>query len=71
VPATRRANYRVRPIQRVPAVALIGRAYELHANATANGLYVALVELLGCVLLTGDTRRAATRGVRCPIEVVA
>lgn len=47
------------------------RAWELRDNATPyDAVYVALAELLGCPLLTGDQRLARAPGIRCPVEVL-
>jgi predicted nucleic acid-binding protein len=47
------------------------RAYELRANLTAyDAAYVALAELLGCGLLTGDGRLANALGPRCTIRLL-
>lgn len=48
------------------------RAYSLRANITAyDAAYVALAEVLGCELLTGDRRLANAPGRRCPIRILA
>ncbi len=58
-------------IDRYPTLPLMRRAYELRANLTAyDAAYVALAEVLGCELLTGDRRLAAAPGPRCPIRVL-
>jgi predicted nucleic acid-binding protein len=60
------------PIERLPAIALVGRAYELRANVTAyDAMYVALAERLQCALLTADAKLASASGIRCPIEVLS
>ena len=59
------------PLQRFPALPMLGRAYELRANVTAfDAMYVALAETLACSLLTVDAKLAAAPGPRCPIEVI-
>jgi predicted nucleic acid-binding protein len=56
---------------RYPALPLMRRAYELRANVTAyDASYVALAELLGCELLTGDQRLASAPGLGCPVRVL-
>lgn len=56
-------------LERYPALPLMHRAYELRANGTAyDATYVALAELLGCELLTGDRRLAGAPGARCAIR---
>jgi len=58
-------------IDRHPALPLMRRAFELRANVTAyDAVYVALAEILGCELVTGDTRLANAPGTRCPIRVL-
>ena len=47
------------------------RAYALRANVTPyDATYVALAEILGCELLTGDRRLANAPGPRCSIRVL-
>ena len=58
-------------VERYPALPLMRRAYQLRANVTAyDAAYVALAEILGCELLTGDQRLAGAPGPRCPIRVL-
>lgn len=57
--------------ERVPALRLMRRAYELRANVTAyDAPYVALAETLDCELLTSDQRLAEATGPRCAIRVL-
>lgn len=57
--------------ERVPTRRLIWRAAELRANVSAyDACYVALAEMLGCELLTGDARLAASTGPRCSIRLL-
>lgn len=57
-------------LDRYPTLPLMRRAYELRSNLTAyDASYVALAELLGCELLTGDGRLANAPGPGCPIRV--
>jgi predicted nucleic acid-binding protein len=59
------------PIRRSPHRPLLGRCWELRDNLTAyDAAYVALAELLGCGLLTGDRRLSRAPGLRCPVEVL-
>jgi predicted nucleic acid-binding protein len=59
-------------LDRYPTRPLMRRAYELRANVTAyDAAYVALAELLGCELLTGDRRLAQAPGPRCAIRLLA
>lgn len=58
-------------LERVPALRLMRRAYELRANVTAyDASYVALAELFGCELLTADQRLANAPGPRCAIRLL-
>lgn len=60
------------PLTRVRHRPLLGRAWELRANVTVyDGLYVALAELLGVVLLTADARLSRAPGLRCQLEVLS
>lgn len=48
------------------------RAYELRANVSAyDATNVALVEQLGCALVTVDRRLATVPGLRCQITVIS
>jgi len=58
-------------LDRYPTLPLLRRSYELRANVTAyDATYVALAEVLGCELLTGDQRLAGTTGPRCRIRTL-
>jgi predicted nucleic acid-binding protein len=58
-------------ISRYPTLPLMRRAFELRANVTAyDASYVALAELLGCELLTGDGRLAGAWGPGCAIRLL-
>lgn len=58
-------------IERYPTLPFLRRAYELRANVTAyDATYVALAELLGCDLMTGDRRLADASGPRCNVRIV-
>jgi len=60
------------PLQRVPHRQLHGRCWQLRANLTVyDASYVALAELLGLVLVTGDVRRSKAPGLRCQVEVLS
>jgi predicted nucleic acid-binding protein len=57
---------------RYPHDVLIARAWQLRANLTAyDGVYVALAEALGAVLLTCDGRLARAPGHRARVEQFA
>ena len=58
-------------IDRYPTLPLMRRAYELRDNLTPyDAAYVALAEVLGCELLTGDGRLARAPGPACPIRLL-
>lgn len=58
-------------VDRYPTLPLMRRAFELRANVTSyDAAYVALAEVLGCELLTGDVRLGNTPGPRCVIRVL-
>jgi predicted nucleic acid-binding protein len=58
-------------LDRYPTLPLMRRAYELRANLAAyDAAYVALAEVLGCGLLTGDGRLADAPGPRCTIRLL-
>jgi predicted nucleic acid-binding protein len=59
-------------LNRYPTLPLMRRAYDLRSNVTAyDACYIALAELLGCELLTGDRRLAAAPGPQCEIRLVS
>ncbi len=58
-------------MSRYPTLPLMRRAFELRANVTVyDASYVALAELLGCELLTGDGRLAGASGPRCAVRLL-
>jgi predicted nucleic acid-binding protein len=58
-------------ISRYSTLPLMRRAFELRANVTAyDASYVALAELLGCDVLTGDHRLASAPGPSCTIRLL-
>ena len=58
-------------IDRYPTLQLMRRAYELRSTVTSyDAAYVALAELLGCELLTGDARLAKAPGPKCPVRLL-
>jgi predicted nucleic acid-binding protein len=58
-------------LDRYPTLPLMRRVYELRANVTAyDAAYVALAEILGCELLTGDRKPTNAAGPRCPIRLL-
>jgi predicted nucleic acid-binding protein len=59
-------------LDRYPTLPLMGRSYELRANLTAyDATYIALAEVLGCELLTGDDRLGRAPGPRCVVQVLS
>jgi predicted nucleic acid-binding protein len=59
------------PLRRTPHGPLLGRCWELRGNLTGyDASYVALAEVLGVILLTGDGRLARAAGPRCAVEVL-
>jgi predicted nucleic acid-binding protein len=59
------------PILRYPHGPLIERAWELRGHLTiADGVYIALAELLDATLVTSDSRLARTGGHGATIELV-
>lgn len=60
------------PIERAPHRPLLPRCWELRHNLTVyDAAYVALAEILGAVVVTGDQGLELAPGIRCPIEVVS
>jgi predicted nucleic acid-binding protein len=58
-------------LRRAPHAPLLGRCWELRDNLTLyDAAYVALAEILGATLLTGDARLAGAPGARCVVEVM-
>lgn len=65
------SDLEVLDVDRCPTLPLMRRAFELRANVTAyDAAYVALAEILGCELLTGDQRLANAPGTRCLIRLL-
>jgi predicted nucleic acid-binding protein len=59
------------PLRRTPHRPLLPRCWELRDNLTIyDAAYVALAEVLGVLLLTGDGRLAKSAGSTCNIEVL-
>ena len=56
---------------RYPVFSLLDRVWELRDNLSAyDASYVALAELLDCMLLTADARLSRAPGIRCSITLV-
>jgi predicted nucleic acid-binding protein len=65
------ADLMVLPVDRWHMSPLLPRMWELRENLTPyDAAYVALAELTGAVLATGDERIAASPGARCDIQIV-
>ena len=65
------ADLLVLPVDRWHMSPLLPRMWELRDNLTPNdAAYVALAEVTGAALVTGDERIAASPGVRCDIQVI-
>ena len=59
------------PMRRAPHKPLLFRCWELRETVTPyDAAYIALAEILGIALLTGDGRLSRAPGIRCAIEVV-
>ena len=58
-------------IKRYPVFPLLARVWELQEDLSVyDASYIALAELLGCSVLTADSRLSAAPGIRCPVTVV-
>lgn len=65
------ADLIVLPVDRWHMSPLLPRMWELRANLTPyDAAYVALAEITGTVLVTGDERMSASPGTRCAIQVI-
>ena len=61
----------VLPVGRWHLSPLLPRMWELRLNLTPyDAAYVALAELTGAVLVTGDERITASPGARCDIQII-
>jgi predicted nucleic acid-binding protein len=61
----------VLPVDRWHMAPLLPRVWELRENLTLyDAAYVALAELTGAVLVTGDERITASPGTRCDIQLI-
>jgi predicted nucleic acid-binding protein len=61
----------VLPVDRWHLSPLLPRIWELRENLTTYAAaYVALAELTGAVLVTGDERITASPGARCDIQII-
>lgn len=65
------ADVMVMPVDRWHMSPLLPRMWELRDNlAPYDAAYVALAELTGTVLVTGDERITAGPGARCAIQII-
>jgi len=61
----------VLPVDRWHMSPLLPRMWELRENLTPyDAAYVALAELTGAILVTGDERITAAPGTRCEIQII-
>jgi predicted nucleic acid-binding protein len=65
------ADLMVLPVDRWHMSPLLPRMWELRENLTPyDAAYVALAELTGAVLITGDERITASPGIRCDTRII-
>ena len=65
------ADLIILPVERWHTSSLLPRIWELRENLTPNdAAYVALAELTGATLLTGDERITAAPATRCEIRII-
>lgn len=65
------ADLMMLPVDRWHMPPLLPRMWELRENLTPyDAAYVALAELTGAVLVTGDERITASPGARCGIQII-
>ena len=65
------ADLLVLPVDRWHMSSLLPRMWELRDNLTLyDAAYVALAEMTGAVLVTGDERITASPGARCDIQII-
>jgi predicted nucleic acid-binding protein len=65
------ADLMVLPVDRWHMSPLLPRMWELRDNLTPyDAAYVALAELTGAILVTGDERITAAPGTRCDIQII-
>jgi predicted nucleic acid-binding protein len=59
------------PVDRWHMAPLLPRMWELRENLTPyNAAYVALAELTGAILVTGDERITTAPGTRCEMQII-
>jgi predicted nucleic acid-binding protein len=60
------------PLRRLPTLPLLPAVWRLRANVTAHdACYVALAQVLGCPLVTGDRRLSRAPGLGVPLVTVS
>jgi len=65
------ADLVILPVERWHTSALLPRIWQLRENLTPyDAAYVALAELTGATLLTGDERITAAPALRCEIRII-
>lgn len=65
------ADLMILPVERWHTSSLLPRIWELRENLTPyDAAYVALAELTGAILVTGDERITAAPATRCQIRII-
>jgi predicted nucleic acid-binding protein len=65
------ADLIVLPVDRWHMPPLLPRMWELRENLTSyDAAYVALAEMTGAVLVSGDERMTGSAGTRCEIQII-
>lgn len=65
------ADLMVLPVDRWHMSPLLPRMWELRDNLTPyDAAYVALAEITGTVLVTGDERMTGAPGIRCDVQII-
>ena len=65
------ADLMILPVERWHTSALLPRIRELRENLTpCDGAHIALAEVTGAILVTGDERITAAPAIRCEIRII-
>ena len=65
------ADLMILPVERWHTSSLLPRIWELRENLTPyDAAYVALAEVTGAILVTGDERITAAPAIRCEIRII-
>jgi predicted nucleic acid-binding protein len=65
------ADLMILPVERWHTSSLLPRIWELRENLTPyDAAYIALAEVTGAILVTGDERITAAPSIRCEIRVI-